>query len=416
MRRKSNGNTLSTLVDKNHPLRLMDSFVPEVITHTIKHLSAPGGPEIIMPLETALRAFALESYYWTPDREFYDHLQFNRLFRCFVGLDPNTCEFDWRLYSKQISILSLVDELRPFLEQLAAAGYEAGSDPEEGSTCSQDIAERWKNNAVYNYPKPVYFTHYTKSPIAEVRFTLNILPDKSEKPVFPPELLSERLNQTFPVKIYDSKESFCLESNDQLYRVIYLAESSTIQALSLSFFRSRPEVRYKTWEETIQPYVAEMVMAAREVNAEARIASGTMLFSNRFLLNREDPEERRSDFHELHQYFNMLPSQPAAVTTPRLMSETDQNYEFPRQLRSASYKTKLFYNDGQPHNMDIAYEIMVEESDYKIKLDLDACWGSDLEEEYFSLAKVLEVAGQLKQDIYVTFHSVITDKTRELFQ
>jgi uncharacterized protein (TIGR04255 family) len=377
-------------IPAHHPLRLLHALTAEPVQYTMTRLSTAGTPEPEMPLDQALRAALLQAFYWLPDHQhFADHLRFNALFRWFIGLDDLDQTWDSALYAQLQQRLTNDQELRQFFDLVAAT---ARAKKQAESTQIANALDRWIS--VYS-PRSVYFHHYSKSPLKEVMLTIEAFEPDSRQPVFPAHIMHNHLKSTFPVKEVDSEYGYGevpeLRTSDGLCRV--MADGRGIVLWT--------SAHYETWEETFRPYAVDVVNACKATYNQAKITKVAVLFSNLITLPAEV---------ELTEYFHMLPNEPPRVIPPRFMREQNLSYSFPKRLIRANHSTDLMYDDD-PRFLRCIYTIEPVGPSLEVRLDLESHWIQEC-----TLDQVLELADGLKKNVYIAFHSLITDQTRALFE
>lgn len=386
---------VSEEIPGHHPLVLLNQVVEEPITQTIQRLAAAGSPDQEV-LEPTLRAALLQAYYKISEAEqFADHLKFNLLFRWFIGLANQKLHWDAALYAEQLRRLNNEQELRQFLNLVIAAARAREEHPTYAHIAA--TLEHWANDQC---PKSVYFAHYTKSPVVGVHFTFCAASKKKGQHVFPSHIFWEHIKESFPKEV--EQEDFRGADSPE-YATADLNYMVATEYERVSFIS---KAKYETWEDTVRPYIVDIVKAAKATYAQAKIYRVAMLFENLISL---------PSVVELSDYFHMLPSPPPRVIPPRLMREQNQSYAFPRGLMGANYQTDLLYDDDKPHWMRVSHLITNTGSHLDVHLGLDGDW-APTEGNELTLDQLPEVADQLKQDIYTAFHSLVTDRTRELFE
>ena len=138
--------TLAKRVPEDHPLRLIRSMTDEAL----KALSAEfdalyskvGRPSI--PPEYLLRALLLQAFFGIrSERLLMEQLEYNLLFRWFVGLDMDDAVWDVTVFSKNRERLLDGQIALRFLEQIVAQAQAAGLTSDEHFSVDGTIIEAW---------------------------------------------------------------------------------------------------------------------------------------------------------------------------------------------------------------------------------------------------------------------------------
>lgn len=385
--------TIAGSIPEFHPLYLLQIIVAQPIEQTLDRLRKDGSSGSDLPLEQALRASLLQALYSINDFEqLEDHLKFNQLFRWFVGYKNEDFFWDSTLYAQLFRQLNNEQELRQFFDLVITA---ARAEDKPAYAQMAISLEHWVD---IHCPRIVYFRHYTKSPVQEVHYTIEGVTQDVGQCLFPSHILYEHIKEMFPVKetIQQRRE----------YMPSFVSENGSYRTISdgdqLNFvFKGQ----YETWEDTIKPHIENVIAGARATYDQARICRAWLLFTNHFELPAEV---------ELSDYFHMLPQLPPHVVPPRVMREQNIAYSFPKKMMQAYYTTDLCFNDVSRY-IEVTYKIRPEERHLDVTLDLESQW-CGYEDEAATMADVTALADQLKQDVYVAFHSLLTDRTRELLE
>src|SRR5882672_10669261 len=133
-------------VPKDHPLRI----VREITDAALKRLSRDferlyskvGRPSV--PPERLLRALLLQYFYGIrSERLLMEQLDYNLLFRWFVGLSMDDAVWDATVFSKNRDRLLAGDIARRFLEQTVAQARERGFTSDEHFSVDGTLIEAW---------------------------------------------------------------------------------------------------------------------------------------------------------------------------------------------------------------------------------------------------------------------------------
>ncbi len=386
----------------NHPLHLLDRAASELLDVEVERLWAFDSSVQKSDLLIYLRASLLQAYYGLPDYDaFADHIRFNSLFRCFVGLDKSDLEWDSYRY-KQVHHRWTVDqELREFMIELLEALSQLPIPPDDivaFEMCNQ-IEDRLSKWIDLHCPKAVYFHQFQRAPIKRFFASLsfqNADRKGSIESIMTP-LLAKILKPAFPKEGEPEETEFGVED------LVFLSENEE-SSLLINFEKvsisSNPE-HFEAWEETVNPYLLPMIDFCSSCEAFSLAQGATLNFGNVISLPREV---------DLTDFFHMLPSLPPKVVPPRLMREENLSYSFPSRVTRTSYTTDLLY-DSNDQILRCAYEITTQGDSLRVELDLEAQWTSA-----FPVVHSEQVFNDLKNNLYIAFHSLITDRTRTLFE
>ncbi|MBX9671042.1 MAG: hypothetical protein K2X93_25845, partial [Candidatus Obscuribacterales bacterium] len=337
-----------------------------------------------------------------PDYDaFADHIRFNSLFRSFVGLGKADMEWDSYRY-KQVHIRWTVDqELREFMTELLEALTQLPIRPDDimaFEMCNQ-IEDRLSKWIDQHCPKAVYFHQFQRAPIKRYFASLSFQNGDSkgsiESIMTPPAAM--KLKKAFPKEGEPEETEFGVED------LVFLSDNEdcslliNFEKVSLS---SNPE-HFEAWEETVNPYLIPMIEFCSASEAFSLAQGASLNFGNVISLPREV---------NLTDFFHMLPSLPPKVVPPRLMREENLSYAFPSRVTRTSYTTDLLY-DSNDQALRCSYEITTQGDSQRVELDLEAQWTSA-----FPVIHAEQVFNDLKNNLYIAFHSLITDRTRSLFE
>jgi len=376
--------SIADAIYSKHVLKVLDELIRDPIAKTIQRREFSG--KQAEKLEQALRALLLNAFYRLDPGDLKFHLSFNRLYRWFIGIDPDGTEWDLDEYDEQIIGLMADGELHHFIEQVIALAREV---PPPCLTY-EEIADSFERYVIYEYPRPVYFNDYSRSPISEVRLTLIFGSKNGDHSSFETDSLWKQLKNLFPTKLSESE----FASNDRKYRL--LTEQGNLHLICKD--------RYRSWEETVRPYIVAVSDATKITNPGMQLSQIDLSFLNLI----EMPAEV-----DLWDYFNMHLTLPAAPHAPQLMQEFDERYEFPREAKRTQLSADLYYSDSRFDYLTITQVFDRTPESSRVALNLEAHWSPPA---VFALELVPEIADKLKQDIYSAFHGLITDKMRKLFE
>jgi transposase len=148
-------------VRKDHPLRSIRAMVDEVLTQLSRRFDgmyARVGRPSIAP-EKLLRAQLLQMLYSIrSERLLMEELDYNRLFRWFVGLNADDDVWDATVFTKNRDRLLEADVAKEFLAKMVqqARGKDLTSD--EHFTVDGTLLEAWAGRRVFN-PKTERHRH-----------------------------------------------------------------------------------------------------------------------------------------------------------------------------------------------------------------------------------------------------------------
>jgi transposase len=141
--------SLETRIPKNHPLRRMRSMVDEVLAGLDKDFeemySQTGRPSI--PPEQLLRACIVQVLYSVrSERLLMEQLDYNLLFRWFVGLGVDDAVWDHSVFSKNRDRLLEQDISRRFLSEVVAKARKSQLLSSEHFTVDGTFIEAWASH------------------------------------------------------------------------------------------------------------------------------------------------------------------------------------------------------------------------------------------------------------------------------
>jgi transposase len=133
-------------VRKDHPLRPIRTMVDEILKQLSPQFSKMyakvGRPSI--PPEQLLRAQLLQMFYSVrSERLLMEEMDYNILFRWFVGLNLDDAVWDATVFSKNRDRLLEAEVAKEFLERVVALGREQGWMSDEHFTVDGTLLEAW---------------------------------------------------------------------------------------------------------------------------------------------------------------------------------------------------------------------------------------------------------------------------------
>lgn len=352
-------------------------------------------------LKKYLRAALLQSYYEIPEYDaFADHIRFNSLFRHFIGMDKGE-DWDSECYATLHHRWTVDQELRKILLDLIELVSQLPLLPDDiiGFNNCNTIENRLSNWIDQYCPKAVYFQQFTNPPVR--RFFASVIFREIETKEPLSSLLTEEVSNiikpTFPDQVQPDEGEFGAEE------LVFLSRSEE-QSLLMNFGKASLSCnpnRFESWEDSVKPYLVPLLDICNSSRAYTSPMGATLQFGNLIIL---PPEVDLSD------YFHMLPSRPPKVVPPLLMREENLSYTFPSKLMRSTQTSILMYETSR-QLLRCSYEINLTNSGYKVELDLESQWT-----EPFKVADLPQVFENLKNNLYAAFHSLITDRTRDLFE
>jgi transposase len=137
---------LEDRVPQDHPLRAVRELANEALRRISRRLSAryshTGRPSI--PPEQLLRALLLQCFYTIrSERLLMEQLDYNLLFRWFVGLEMDDPVWDATVFSKNRERLLEGDVAEAFFQAVVAQAREAGLLSDEHFTVDGTLIEAW---------------------------------------------------------------------------------------------------------------------------------------------------------------------------------------------------------------------------------------------------------------------------------
>src|SRR6185503_10234774 len=138
--------TTAQRVPQDHPLRPVKAMADEALQGLSRDFdqlySKVGRPSI--PPERLLRALLLQYFYGIrSERLLTEQLDYNLLFRWFVGLSIDDTVWDVTTFSKNRDRLLAGDIARRFLEQVVAQARERGLTSDEHFSVDGTLIEAW---------------------------------------------------------------------------------------------------------------------------------------------------------------------------------------------------------------------------------------------------------------------------------
>jgi transposase len=143
-------------VRKDHPLRAIRAMVDEVLTQMSRRFdtmyASVGRPSI--PPEKLLRAQLLQMLYSIrSERLLMEEIDYNLLFRWFVGLNADDEVWDATTFTKNRDRLLEADVAKEFLAQVVAQAGAQGLTSDEHFTVDGTLLEAWASQKSFQ-PKP----------------------------------------------------------------------------------------------------------------------------------------------------------------------------------------------------------------------------------------------------------------------
>lgn len=359
-----------------------------------------------LPLDATkvLKASLLQALYNLNDPfQLNEHLQHNSLFSSFMESDV----IDWNVADfTQIQFKLLESRiLSHFLEDVIK---QIGAEFSPHSLYISSNLARWMNKYC---PKEVYFHQYNKSPVTEVSCEIflpvgphGLVPEAKFFELagtdFPKRATRKYLEsyrtaneRHFERSVYDQEhpnEPMFFSDDGQYYVTIY--DTAAIGLTKLA--------PYDNWD-TFRERFIKLVSHCKATMGDFITAGVRCEFQNVIEL---------PGGANLSDYFYVVPSSPALIQPPSVLGEESQaNYEYP-EARTTRTVTKLFYR-SDPASLLSRFYADHRASQTIVKLDLACSWDNSC-----SIDEVPSIANKLKENIYVAFHSFITDKARRLFE
>ena len=133
-------------VRKDHPLRTIRTMVDEVLTQLSRRFdsmyASAGRPSI--PPEKLLRALLLQMLYSIrSERLLMEEMDYNLLFRWFVGLNADDGVWDASTFSKNRDRLLEAEVAKEFLERVVEQARAKGLTSDEHFTVDGTLLEAW---------------------------------------------------------------------------------------------------------------------------------------------------------------------------------------------------------------------------------------------------------------------------------
>lgn len=382
-------------VPADHPLRVLARASTEPLEATIARLLALDTGLSRLTLQRALRAALLQSLYGIADySNFADQIHFNALFRWFIGLENSEQPWDSAAYADLHKRWTNDQELRQFLELVVTNA--ARLDPSEADEVIKAL-ELWLNRFC---PKTVYFHQFAKSPIRDVRALLRFRDsnDRLAETDLQPKFW-QKLHEFFPAKRDPDEAILSGEQDWQELRTNDTYTSVTLNSGAAFIISVQPG--FESWEDSFKPYLSTVIDAYQAIQPTSQVEQAVLGFNNRLYLPAEI---------ELSDYFHTLPAAPPNVVPPRFMRDNNLAYAFPARVMKGSYSTDLLYDSGS-HFLRCSFELEPTQSGLQVDLDLELHWHRP-----FMIEAAISIFDGMKNNLYVAFHSLITDQTRALFQ
>lgn len=393
---------LNSQISAHRPLYLLDRAASELLDTEVERLSALDSSIPTDELVAYLKAALLQAYYGIPDYEaFSDHVRFNSLFRSFIGLNDTDNDWDAERYSQVHRRWTLDQELREFLNDLieVVTGLPISPDDMDSVILCNQIEDRLSKWIDLFCPKAVYFQQFSHPPVKRFSATLVFPPvrHKSDINSVLTEDVTRIIEAVFPKPIEQEEKEYGI---DELVFLSGNEEHSLLLQFEKLSLSSNPEV-FESWEDSVKPYLTPMLDVCTSSDDYSSPRGAMLHFGNVINLPIEA---------DLYDYFHMLPMKPPQVVPPRLMREENLMYSFPNRMIRAAYRTDLLY-DKQGQLLRCTYVIDATGGSSVVELDLEAHWA-----EPFSPDETQQVFNELKNNLYVAFHSLITDRTRAQFE
>src|SRR5881275_3607656 len=141
----------------DHPLRLIRALVDKVLagqSRTFTNLYARDGRPGIPP-ERLLRALLLQAFYSVrSERLLMEQLDYNLLFRWFVGLNVDDAVWDVTVFTKNRDRLLEGEIAKVFFDQVLAQAAQQGLLSDEHFTVDGTLIEAWANRRSFHPKNP----------------------------------------------------------------------------------------------------------------------------------------------------------------------------------------------------------------------------------------------------------------------
>lgn len=392
----------SSKIPANHPLSALLSIADEAISETLPSIQVSASVADHTPASLAfvLKASLLQALYSINDpNQFIEQLRFNVLFRWFMGSFSKADQVSHASDYVQLQAKLLDNHsLSHFLDYVIRR---AAQDQSPNAAYIASNLSRWMNK---HCPKAVFFKEYRNSPVTKMSCSVLFPPDRH--PNFPEAVFYEYAKIDFPERKQRRErageeavsrrgarkdEPVFLSANRQYY--VTLSNASAVILTKLA--------PYENWE-SFRDKLEIVLQHCRSTNSLATPIGIVCQFSNFMRL--------RSDI-DLSDYFHIVLSSPPPIQIPLIMQESGRNYEFPRQLMSTRITTKLRYENDPASFLIYSFEAEPKKDSIEVGLDLETVWTNPV-----SMDDVLTVTNKLKENAYIAFHSLITDKARRLFE
>ncbi len=388
---------LKTKLPANHPLPLLDRAATGLLEREAKRLRTLKNSG---DLTKYLRAALLQAYYGLSEyAAFADHVRYNSLFRDFIELDSDQ-DWDADYYEKCHHDWTVNQELRRILLELIESISQLPLPPDDilGFQNCNKIEERLSEWVDRHCPKAVYFQQFRNPPVR--RFYAKVHFSDPEPQQELSSLLSDDVSRiiksAFPLQVEVTGE---MGGED----LVFLSDNEE-QSLLLNFSRASLSCnpsQFESWEDTVKPYLMPLIDVCKNCDSYLSSTGASLQFGNVIDLPAEV---------DLSDYFHMLPSPPPLVVPPRLMREENLSYSFPTRMLRSAHRTDLAY-DIPGQILTCCYQIHKTYDGYRVELDLESLWTNP-----FPVDDLPQVFDDLKNNLYMAFHSLITDRTRDLFE
>jgi len=393
--------SLSERLPAHHPLKALQVITVQALDVLLPSIEASCANIDIPQLKigTVLRASLLQALYSVNDpNQFIEHLRFNVLFRWFMGNLSVSEQVSSATDYVQVQAKLLDNHsLSHFIEYVIT---EAARDESPNSAYIASNLSRWVNK---HCPKEVFFKEYRRAPITQMSCTILFPPERH--PNFPEAIFYEYAKHDFPERT-TRRETLSAEFGQPTGRgrnePVFFSSSrqyfvTLLHAAGVSLTKQAP---YDNWE-SFRDRLEKTVKHCKSTNSLAKPIGLICYFSNTISL---------PPGVALEDYFHVAPPEPPSIQIPRIMQETGRDYEFPRFLENTKSVTKLRY-DNDPACLLYSFQAQPRKDEIEIGLDLECIWNKPM-----AMEDVSSIANKLKENAYIAFHSLITDRTRRLFE
>ncbi|MBX9693078.1 MAG: TIGR04255 family protein [Cyanobacteria bacterium] len=386
---------LSEVIEEQRPM-LVASFVEGAVPDNI---------------EFVIRGTVIQALYSIDgSHHLIEHIYYNRLFQWFLNLENSLETWDRSAYDETFETLRNSHALRRFIEALLAQ-FNYSESPTH-LTIFKELT-RW----MYRHcPKEIYFSQMANAPLISTALTL-VYKEEFEN-MFPAHIFYEHGGEFFPNE-YTSEDRLNMfqPDDEEAYEDLLMHDTSTdfyaddekhLVRVSSTCLKIQKKAPYDNWD-SFKIHIDNAISVCERIYNKGRLKALLLSFYNKFTLPAGD---------DLSDYMHFIPTKPPPVQVPLFMKEKGLRYEFPSRLTSHKANTHLMYDD-EPILLSIEIEAghftegviphdLIE--DLPITLKLEAYWSQELR-----LDQVADIATNLREKSYIAFHTLITDKARELF-